>query len=400
MSGLRHYGLIIGSLMVVACGGAAETPKTPVADAKVANTAEQKKPADVAAKTDKPSEPAAPEVKPAPPKEKFALPNVEFTPAGEREKLTLGGKEISAEVCLLDTSVPEMKDEWFSKALRSMAAAPDGSLYVLDNAFKVRHYIPAAGDTCKLAIDMAFGDKGLLTFPSEVERLSVLDDGSIFAYSFTKSYLYKAGKVEPLDCRLTALNSDGKTGFEYFMGDARLVGDVTGGCAVTDWKYQGWDAPKPEKGKDPGKWSVLSMQQWDKDILVTMNLEGDHFLGIHSQDGKLKVKFGKNRDKDKNVKEGEDICWAADADKCSAGLCVLDSNCRMLSAWDPKNGSMIDSVPVDKLLGVFYPWPVALVPVKGVSYLAVSHKEKQPEDAPKDAIKMNLGMIFRIKGLN
>jgi hypothetical protein len=114
----------------------------------------------------------------------------------------------------------------------------------------------------------------------------------------------------------------------------------------------------------------------------------------------LKVKLGKDRDKDKNLRDGEDICWAADMGKCAAGLCVLDSNCRKLSAWDTKKGAMIDAVPVGDLIGLVYPWPVALVSAKGVTYIGVTNKEKQAEDAPKDAKEVNYALIFRIKGLN
>jgi len=121
---------------------------------------------------------------------------------------------------------------------------------------------------------------------------------------------------------------------------------------------------------------------------------------VHGRDGKLKFRVGKPG-ADKKKMEGEQICWARDADTCAAGLCVLDSNCRRLSAWDAKKGTLVDAVDINELLGVFYSWPVDLVMAKGgVSYLAISHKEKGPENPPKDYKDMSVGMIFRIKGLN
>lgn len=414
LSRFRHYGWNIGSFValsaaiVAGCGGAADTAKTPpidtakkaTGDAKPTSTADATKPADAEAKTDKPADkPTPPVVKPSAPKEKFALPNVEITPAEDRKKLVLAGKELSAEACLLDTSVPEMKDEWFSNALRGFAAAPDGSLYAIDNDQKIRHYIPEPGDTCKLAIDASFGDKGLLKLPEDPERIMVLDDGTLVITAWRKLHKYVGGKIESVDCDVKDVFPDGKTGFWHSGDEAKRV-DIAAACKETEWKYKGWDAPKPEKGKDPEKFSIQSIRPWEKDFLVHMTIKGDHYLGIHSPDGKLKIKLGKDREKDKNLRDGEDICWAADIEKCAAGLCVLDSNCRRLSAWDPKKGEMIEAVEVGELIGLFYPWPVALVSTKGVSYMAVTNKEKKPENAPKDAKEFSHALIFRIKGLN
>ncbi len=412
LSRFRHYGWSIGSFaalsaaLIAGCGGAADATKTPPVDtakkatfdAKPTSTADVKKPAEGDAKTDKPADKPLSAVKPAA-KERFALPNVEFTALEDRKKIVFAGKEVSAEACLLDTSAPEMKDEWFSNALRGMAVAPDGTLYVYDNDKKVRHYKPEPGDTCKLAIDASFGDKGILKFPEDPERITVLADGTLVAIASNKMYKYIGGKIETVDCKVKDLFPDGKTGYFHYMDEVKRV-DVAAECKETDWKYNGWDAPKPEKGKDPQKYSVQSIRPWDKDLLVHMTMSTDHYVGIHSVDGKLKVKMGKNRDKDKNIREGEEMCWAADMGKCAAGLCVLDSNCRRLSAWDPKKGELIDAVKVGDLLGLFYPWPVALVSTSGVSYIGVSHKEKQPENAPKDAKEISHALIFRIKGLN
>lgn len=412
LSRFRHYGWSIGSFaalsaaLIAGCGGAADTAKTPPADtakkatvdAKPASTADETKPAEADAKTDKPADkPAA--IKPGAPKERFALPNVEFSSPEDRKKVVLGGKEVSAEACLLDTSVSAMKDEWFANALRHMAAAPDGALYVYDQDKKVRRYVPEPGDTCKLAIDASFGEKGILTFPEDLEQMIVLADGTLVVLGWQKIYKYIGGKIETIDCRIKDLFPDGKTAFSHFSDEVKRV-DIAAECKETEWKYKGWVAPKPEAGKDPQTYSVQSIRPWDKDLLIHMSISGSHYLGIHSTDGKLKMKMGKDREKDKNVKDGEDICYAADMGKCAPGLCVLDSNCRRLSAWDPKKGEMIDSVELSDLLGLFYPWPVAFVSTKSVSYMGVTHKEKKAEGAPEDAKEISHALIFRIKGLN
>ena len=391
-----------------ACGGSSEPVKTPAADtakkpADAGNPApaEDKKPVEAEVKNDKPADKPVTEPKPTAPKERFALPNVAFDPPEDRKKITFGGKDVTAEACLLDTSVPELKDEWFANALRNMVAAPDGSIYLTDQDKKVRHYTPEPGETCKLAIDPKFGDKGMLAFPEEPERLTVLADGTLVVIGFNKFYKYVGGKVETVECKLHDLLPDGKSGFYRFVDDVRRIDDVAT-CKETDWKFKGWDAPKPEAGKQAEKWSVSRIMSWDKDYLLTMTMRGDYYLGIHSPDGKLKVKFGKDREKDKNLKDGEDICHVADAGKCAAGLCVLDGNCRQFTVWDPKKGTMIDSVPVSDLIGVFYPWPVAFAATKGFTYMGFTVKEKEMEgEAAKPSDKIpSYGVIFRVKGLN
>ncbi|MBK9259675.1 MAG: hypothetical protein IPM54_07515 [Polyangiaceae bacterium] len=406
LSRFRHCGMlmclfaVVGAGAVAGCGGAGETTKTPVAETKPAVTVEEETPDVGEAKSDASVDKTAPaKVEPTPPKERFALPNIEIDRAEDREKVAIGGKEVSAEACLLDTTVSEMKHEWFSDAIRGLVAAPDGALYVFDHEKKVRRYVPEAGEICKLAIDAAFGEKGILQFPTELDRITMLDDGTLVGLGRGKIHKYLGGKFESIDCNVDDLFPDGKLGFDHFADEIRKI-DVAAECKETDWKYKGWVAPKPEKGKNPEKYNVQSVRPWGKDYLVHMTIWGSHYLGIHSPDGKLKVKLGRDRDREKNVKDGEDICWAASTEKCAAGLCLLDSNCRRLSAWDPNKGTMIDTVELSDLLGVFYPWPVAIVSAKGAMYMAVSHKEKKPENAPKDAKDVSHALIFRIKGLN
>lgn len=416
LSRFRGYESVVGLVALVSalgsasCGGAPEPVKTAATDS-AKKTAEETKPAapsDASKAGDKPvdngadkpaDKPAAQEPQPAKPREKFAVANVEFMDADERKKVTFGGKDLSAEACMLDTSVPDMKDEWFSNAMRGMAAAPDGSLYVIDNNKMVRHYIPQAGDSCKLGIDATFGDKGILKLPEDPERLFVLADGTLVANSWNSSQKIVNGKVESFNCHVDEIFADGKSGMQRAMDQLRRI-DISGGCKETEWKYTGWEPPKPEKGKDPISYSVQRVIPWDKDFLLHVSLVGDHYLGIHSADGKLKVKIGKDANKDKDVKEGEDICWAADMGKCSSGLCVLDSNCRRLTSFDPKKGSMVESIKLRDLLGLSYPWPVAMVSTTGFTYIAVTNPEIKPLDAPKDAKEISHALIFRVKGLN
>ncbi len=378
-------GLCLSTL--VGCGGAQDRPakaaeaKTDGAQASATNTAAPAPP---------PVEGPKPAVEAAGAKEKFALPNVELKSPEDREKVTLGGKELTAEVCWLDTSAPELKHEWFSQAIRSMVQAADGALIVLDHEHKVRRYLVQPGEACKLALDPAFGKGGVLAFPSEIDWIAVQDDGTIVGFEFMKLHRYKDGKIETFDCSAKTVEGNGKTGWNSFSDEVEMV-DIANDCKKVPWKYAGWEGPE--------KPSVQFVRPWGKDVILAASVKGTHYVAIHGRDGKKKIQFGKDSD-DKTKKEGETICWARDADACGAGVCVLDSNCRNLTAWDPKKGTLVGVVDINRLLGVSYAWPVDLAMGKGVAYLAASHKERKPENAPKDYDAKDVGMIFRIRGLD
>ncbi|MDC0749646.1 hypothetical protein [Polyangium mundeleinium] len=327
-------------------------------------------------------------------KEKFALPNVEIATGEEREKLTLAGKELVAEACLLDTSAPELRHEWFSQAIRSMALAPDGALIVLDHEKKVRRYVVQPGEPCKLGLDPAFGKGGVLAFPGELDdAIEVLADGTIVGFEFQKTHKYKDGKFETLDCSLKSIDPNGKRGWKSFAEEIESV-DLAAECKATPWAYTGWPTGKESKDKP----SIQFVRSWGKDVVVAASVDSTHYVAIHGADGKKKFTLGKSS---KDTKEdGENICWARDADACAGGLCVVDSNCRDLAVWDTK-GKYVGVVDINTLLGLNYSWPVDLVMAKGgVAYMAASHKEKVPENAPKDFEAKSVGLIFRIKGLN
>ncbi len=390
--------------VLAACGGSSEVTKTPAVETaktaapetKSAPPVDEKKAAEV--KTDKP---APKEDKPALPKERFALPNIEIRAAADKKPVKLNGKEIIAEACLMDTSVPDMQSDWFSDALRHMVMAPDGSIYVTDQDKNVRHYIPEPGETCKLAIDPNFGNKGIMKFPEAPERLSVLTDGTLVVMGFEKTHKYVGGKVETSDCRIREIAPDGKTAFYYFVDQASRI-DIAGGCKETPWKYTGWELTKEDKAKDSQIWGILKIRPWEKDLLMLMTLRGSHYIGVQGQDGKLKRKLGKDSAKDKNVKEGESICHATDVSSCAGGICLIDSNCKRLSIWDPQKGALVDTTDIGDVLGIFMPWPVAIASAaKGTTYIGVTAKEPRG-DKPMtaDSKEISHAVIFRVKGLN
>jgi len=375
-------GLALSTLLG-ACGGSEPVANTP-SDTPAAKPATPEGAQTAQAKTTDAPAPEAP--KAAAPKAEFALPPVEIaSPEEGAEPFKLAGKDLSAEACALDTAGSDMKADFFSKALLGLAIAPDGALIVLDHEQKARRYVPQPGKTCQLALDTKFGQGGVVSFPEPPSSVAVSSDGAVLGIASFKVHRYKDGKVETLDCGVESVDAAGTSGFERFGHDVKKV-QLNADCPKEDYKPKGWD------GKDA---SLSFVRPWGKDVLVAGSMGSAHFVAIHGADGKQKMKLG-------SAKDGDDhICFVGDVDTCAAGLCIMDSNCRSIRAFDAKKGSFVGAVHIGELLGLSYPWPVDLVTDgKGSAYMAVTHEEKKPEDGEEKEKSFYYGMIFRIKGLD
>lgn len=398
----RHASVVLCVSFLAACGGGtkdanpttntakADAPKTDAVKPDAAKTENG-----AASQTEKEAS-KADENKPAAPKGKFEIPNFPLKTLEEGEEaevFKLAGKELKVEACAMDTSAPPLRAEFFSHALREFAGSSKGELYVLDPANKIRKYVPQKGDKCVLALDSTFGEKGILTPPVTPDSLDVLDDGTLVVAEYTRSHMYKNGKFESNGCEVrVGLSRDGKVGWSLWEGKIEK-GEYSEACPdKKEWKYTGWDKSKKE--------NVYGVKDWGNQVLLIGEAAPKHYIGIHKADGTQQFMLGKSKIKKSSVHDDDEFCSISDVDKCGAGLCVIDGNCRALSAWDPKNGNFIGTVKVGDLLGLSYPMPVGMVVTKGASYMAVTHDEKQPEDAPEDAKVMTIGGIFRITGLD
>jgi len=407
MNGYRQASIALCFSILAACGGGAKTanpssntakadaPKTDAVKTEPAKTEPAKTESGPAGQTEKEA-PKAEEKKPAGKRGPFEVPNFPLEVPEEGEEPTvfkLAGKQLKVEVCAMDTSAPDLRAESFWEALREFAGSAKGELYILDPQKKIRKYLPQKGDKCVLALDPTFGEKGVLTPPVTPDDLDVLDDGTLVLKEFNRSHIYRNGKFESNGCEVRAeLSGDGKVAWTLWEGKI-AKGEYSEACPdKKEWKYTGWDASKKE--------SVSEVVDWGNQVLLLGSAAPKNYIGIHRPDGTQLFMLGKSKIKSSTVHDDDEFCSISDVDKCGAGLCVLDGNCRALSAWDPKNGNFIGTVKVGDLLGLNYPMPVGMVVTKGATYLAATHDEKQPENAPEDAKAMSVGGIFRIKGLD
>jgi len=320
---------------------------------------------------------AAPPPAPAEAKVKLALPPVEIEAA--EEPLKLGGKDVTAELCALDTSAPEMKATSFASAIRPLTVLPDGALIVIDHEGKLRKYVARKGDKCELALDTSFGQNGVLTVTDELTSLAAAPNGRLFAWSWSKLHRIDGNKAEASQCSVKAIDPGGTIGFSSFGTEITKL-KLDAECAEEKW---------PVKGLTDKDASISLISPLPGgDVALSVSKKGSYFVGLHGPDGKQKLKLGGAKDGD------EQICNVNDVEPCAQGLCVLDGNCRSIRAWDAKKGTFVGAIKVGDLLGVSYPWPVDIAMGKGVAYMTATHAGKDEGD------ERSYGMIFRIKGLN
>jgi len=306
---------------------------------------------------------------------KAALVEVALPPVGldKPEKQTLGGKEISAELCKMDKAGSDMHDEWFHKALRAAAIAADGSLYILDHELKVRKYKNQKDDGCELALDKTFGKDGILDLgyakDGSADQLSVDKSGAIYVNGSPAKKIVD-GKATDFDC-----GAIGGPESDTLIDGTRLVKD--GKCTSDSVDFKGWD-----KDSYPKAIAVLA----DGFLVSGSKKEGDKNVikvAWQGADGAQKTIVGK-------ADGDEDICYAHGAAIQGGNLMVVDGNCKALRVWKP-DGSFVGKLDLYKLAG-FSIMPRMLEVGKNAVYVIGSGDGKGDD-------KEDHGVVVRLTGL-
>lgn len=295
----------------------------------------------------------------------------------DQKPQTLGGKTLKGEVCKFDKAGPVMKDESFSKALRDVAFAADGKIYVLDDEVKLRRYTNQSADGCELALDKSFGKDGILDIGLKRDAwhdtLSVDKAGAVYVsqeFGSGDSKKIVDGKVSD-QC-----GGDIQTSPSATVVMSNLVEIKDGKC----------DAPKLElKGTAIESPQVMSVFGDVLGVKGTIK-EGDKNVikgALYGLDGTQKVLVGK-------ADGDEDIYFAHDVMACSLGICVVDGNASSLRVWKA-DGSFVGKVDLDDLFGIDI-MPQHGAEVKGALWISGS------ANAEKDDDKNDYGIITRITG--
>ena len=373
------------TMVLLACGGAATEPKpadgTSPNEAKATPSESSPPAASAASSASASADASGDDKKPIkklsqPSGQKTAVPPVEI---GETAEVTLGGKKIRGEVCALDTSLPVMQSEWFSKSVGEIAAGADGSLYLVDSEGKLRKYTPSKGEKCELYADRSFGKQGRLDVPGakdgEDTKLSTDKAGNVFVSTNDEKLRLVGGKLSKLCGGYGTLRVD-----ESGKGGTVSQNVVT--FAPESCEGEAFE-PKGFGDKD----FVDSVAPFGKDFLVAGNVGDVKKVGVFDAKGNKKMLVGAKADGD------EKICSTGYATKCAQGVCVIDANCRALRVWKT-NGSFVGRIELmGSFAGLGYPWPVGIAFTKDAAYMSVSHDAKD-----KDA--GSVGLVVRVKGLD
>lgn len=234
------------------------------------------------------------------------------------QKGKLGASSVVASVCKLDTSAPALEDpQWWNHALQSMAVAGDGTIYVLDQQNKLRHYVNRSAESCELVLDRAFGAGGVrdLGFPTTIG--SILRSVSVDARGGVH---VSDGGIGSKDKIVGATLSDGCDGYFFASPDSSLAlagGHLLqggSGCSGTYLSYTGYDDHAPEYAR-PHAIGLVG----DEIVVAGTDMRGKEEVakvGLHASDGKMRIKLGKDKGDERLASPGS-------ATKCGSDLCVL-----------------------------------------------------------------------------
>lgn len=376
--------LTSGALAAIGCGSSGSTDAEASATAEA--TSKPKKAASASASASaKPSATAAATAAPSgsaeakPPVPTGPLPPVELR---DRKSASFDGKEVSAEICKLDETAPMMHHDSFDKAIRGVAAAPGGLVYVLDHEGKLRRYTSSKGGECVLELDKGFGEGGILTLAAEAEKADYFDTltidgkGDVYVSGFIAAPIKVSGGSATPACKDTGrLYVDTKSSSAF---QRKNQVDLAAECKSSEVKH--------DLGKEasidtfvPHGADVLaaySQKEKDKNVYKVALLSG----------GKKKWAVG-------DADGDGQMCNIGGVTGCGFGVCAVDANCRSLKVIDGK-GKLLGAAKINDLLGLSYPWPRALSVGDGTAYMAATHRGNVKGD------DRNYGMVFRIKGLN
>lgn len=311
--------------------------------------------------------------------------------APEVKSVKLGTQDFAPELCTMDEPLLYKSN---MDVLRAVEAVGN-KLYLVTSDGKVRGYNIAAGK-CALTKDASFGDNGVLSLNKEVKSLSKDNAGNLLASNgIFESYYISGGKLK-YECKARgqgyiAMHPGGKWGLGSFAN--ATVNKLTFGdsaCESEPWVLQDLS----QEGKRKGPFGNVNTIGFVGDLVLVGGIlpksadpnEPRLVIGMDAA-GKEKFRFGST---DKSFDEKK-FGWVHAIGPCKAGICVVDSNMRRLSAWK-KDGSFVGSAKLSEAFGLKYPWIASFSVTKdGTGYFTAGQS--------REKAKVAEGLVYRVKNL-
>ncbi len=223
------------------------------------------------------------------------------------------GTVTTMQLCRMDASAPTIFASDSSLARAPLAAAPDGSLWVLDHQKKLRHYVNRAPRGCELVLDQAFGDHGMLDLAAlgseRYGRVLVDARGVVYLSGDTTKKLQGGKLVE--HCAGEWMRTDPTT--KLAIGNRTSV-TKDGACEATNASFGGFD-PKAPAYASPKAIGFFG----DEIVVHGVDMDGTREIdevGLHAPNGAQRIKMG--------GKSGDEALTSPEAaTKCGDDLCVF-----------------------------------------------------------------------------
>lgn len=223
-----------------------------------------------------------------------------------------GGLLTQFHVCRFDVAAPPIVHAEPARARASHAAAPDGTIWILDHEAKLRHYTNRNPEGCELVLDRSFGKGGVLELPRESGTFtSVMVDAKnvVWLTSGTRTVRLENGNPTP-----------GPSGFYRTQATTSMAltdGEATAGGVYKGRKIReltGFDPKAPESSRPTllgffGDEVVVS----GADVVDGKKVDR---IGLFRADGSLRLKLGKDKGE-------EAVGDAKSATSCGEDLCIF-----------------------------------------------------------------------------
>jgi hypothetical protein len=254
-----------------------------------------------------------------------ASPAKPAEPPGEKlTELTFGKTKVVIEECPLDPALTSEKGD----PLTSIARVKD-HLFIADGTAEIRAYAIKPG--CRLVLDQAIGDKGVVKAPREISVLSSDAKGNLLASSGVfDAYLIRDGKVVgPCGSHYAALHPSGAWALSSFANaDVQKITVAGDTCKSEPWGFQSMGDDAKRKGPFLNVNSVGFAHDW---TLVGGILAGPKetrvVIGLDAT-GSEKIRFGSDTPVD-----DDGFGWVHASAACGSGLCIADANFSAVSMW-------------------------------------------------------------------